>query len=203
MRENEKIERFTSYIMSDVSDKKRVIETKVRDKLKKDYEEKELQYLEQAYDIIQTGLKQIDREKNELISKTLMENKVKLLNARNDIVEEVFDKATKKLQAYTKTEEYKKALIGKIADHKKFMGNGKYTIYINYGDKDLYNYLQEAFPEDKVFIERKNIELIGGCRLLNEESKMYVDDTLAKRLEEEKENFLMYCGIKIDEEVGD
>lgn len=203
MQEKEKIERFTSYIMSDVSDKKRVIETSVRDKLEKDFDAKELKYLEDAYEIIQSGLKKIDREKNEVISKTLMENKVKLLNSRNEIVEEVFAKSKTKLIEYTKTEQYKIDLIAKIKAHKEFMGEGDYTIYLNYGDKELFDFIKENFPEDKVFFENKNMDLIGGCRLLNEQSKMYIDDTLAKGLEEEKENFLMYCGIKINEEVGD
>jgi vacuolar-type H+-ATPase subunit E/Vma4 len=203
MRVQEKLDRFSSYIMNDVADKKRLIDTRVDEKLAKDYDIKELQFLEEAYEIIQKGLKSIDREKNELISKTLMDNKIKLLNTRNEIIHEVFEKAKESLRQYTKTDGYKQSLIETINKHKDYMGEGEYTIFLNYSDKDLYHDVQECFKEDKVFFEPKSEDIIGGCRLLNTVSNMYIDDTLAKRLEMEEENFLMHCGLDIEEEVGE
>jgi len=201
--ENIKLEHFKADIMNDVADKKRVIEERVDTKLKKEYETKELQFLEEAYNIIQSGLKQIDRQKNEVISKTQMENKVKLLHKRKTIIDNVFMKAREEIEKFTKTEEYKKDLIAKIKTHMEFLGEGDYTIYINYKDKALYRELQDLFPDANVFIERKYIEMLGGCKLLNNTTKVYLDDSIAKRLEEEEEGFLQYCGIEIKDEVGD
>jgi hypothetical protein len=45
--------------------------------------------------------------------------------------------------------------------------------------------------------------MLGGCKLHNKSSNVYLDDSLAKRLEEEEEEFLQYCGIEIEEKVGD
>lgn len=201
--ENVKLEHFKADIMNDVADKKRTIEERVNEKLKKDYEAKELQFLEEAYEIIQSGLKKIDREKNEVISKTQMENKVRLLNKRKSIIDNVFMKAREEIVKYTKTPEYKEKLIQKIKEHIELLGEGEYTIYLNYKDKDLYNEIQEIFKEHKVFIERKYIEMLGGCKLLNNTTNVYLDDSIAKRLEQEEEGFLQYCGIEIEDEVGD
>lgn len=198
-----KLEHFTSEIMSGVAEQKSQIETEQDKRLKEDYDKKELEYLEAAYEIIQTGLKDIDREKNEVISKTLMKNKVALLNGRKNIIDEVFAQAKKRLEAHTKTEGYKEELIEKINTHMDSMGHGDYIIYINYKDKELYHFLQDLYPEHKVFIERKHIEMIGGCKLLNKTKNVFIDDSYAKRLEEERTDFLQYCEIQIDDKVGD
>lgn len=198
-----KVEDFRADIMSDVSERKQNIERKLKEKLKRDYDEKELQFLEEAYDIIQDGLKKIEREKNEVISKTAMENKVRLLSKRKEIIDTVFKKAKDRILEYTKTEEYKKELVEKIKAHMEYMGEGEYVVYINYKDKDLYSYLQDIFVDTKIFIERKYIEMLGGCKLHNTTTNVYLDDSIAKRLEQEEENFLQYCGIEIEDEVGD
>ena len=198
-----KLEHFTSEIMSGVAEEKAKIELEQKRRLEADYEKKELEYLESAYSIIQNGLKDIDREKNAIISKTLMKNKVALLNGRKKIINRVFQKAIERLEARTKTEEYKEELVKKIDSLMEYMGEGKYVIYINYKDKNLYEFLQAKYPEHNVFIERKNIEMIGGCKLLNESKNVFVDASYAKRLEEEREDFLQYCEIQIDDKVGD
>lgn len=198
-----KLEHFTSEIMSEVSAEKAKIELEQNKRLKEDYDKKELEFLEDAYEIIQNSLKDIDREKNAVISKTLMKNKVALLNGRKNIIDHVFQEATKRLEARTKTEEYKEELINKINKHIEYMGQGDYVIYINYKDKELYRFLQERYPEHQVLIERKNIEMVGGCKILNKDKNLFIDDSYAKRLEEEREDFLQYCEIQIDDKVGD
>ncbi len=45
--------------------------------------------------------------------------------------------------------------------------------------------------------------MIGGSKLLNTSKNVFIDDSYAKHLEEERENFLQYCGIQIDDKVGD
>lgn len=198
-----KLEHFKADIMREVSEMKRNIETQSREKLDKEFQEKELRYLEEAYTIIQQGLKKVDREKTEVISKTQMENKIKLLNKRKEIIDTVFKKAKEQILEYTKTEKYKTELLEKIRKHMEYIGPGDYIIYLNYKDKDLYSYVQNEFKDAKVFIERKYIEMLGGCKLHNKTTNVYLDDSLAKRLEEEQEEFLQYCGIEIEEKVGD
>jgi V/A-type H+-transporting ATPase subunit E len=201
--ETVKIEHFRADIMNDVAARKHIIETEANQKLEKEYNRKELEFLEEAYNIIQEGLKKIDREKTEVISKTQMENKVKLLNKRKEIIDSVFQKAKVRIKEYTKTEEYVTDLIAKIKEHMKFIGEGEYTIYINYNDKDLYKRIQDNFKDCKVFIERKYVDMLGGCKLLNTTTNIYLDDSIAKMLEEEEDDFLQYCKIEIEDEVGD
>lgn len=201
--ENIKLNHFRADIMTEVAEKKRTILEQAQKKFESEYEAKELQFLEEAYNIIQSGLKKIDREKIEVISKTEMENKVKLLHKRKEIIDRVFEKAKEKIDEYTKTEEYKTNLLAKIKEHMDYLGEGEYTIYLNYKDKDLYNLVQDTFKDANVMIEKKYIDMLGGCKLLNNTSKIYLDDTIAKRLEEEHEDFLQYCNIAIEDKVGE
>lgn len=198
-----KIANFSVDIMTDVSREREKIEKEVEERLKKDYDQKENEFLDQAYDLIQKGLKIVDREKGEVISKTLMENRVKLLNKRKQIVDEVIERAIEKIREYTKTEEYRKQLLVRIKKHMDFMGEGNYIIYLNYKDKELYQFVHDAFPSTKVFIEKRNIEMIGGVKVHNTTTNVYIDDSIAKRFEEEEENFMEYCGIQIEDEVGE
>ncbi len=197
-----KIEHFKSEIMNDVADKRKIIEKHVYDKLEKDYKEKEFRFLEEAYEIIQTGLKNIDKEKNEVISKAQMENKVRLLAKRKEIIDTVFKKAKEKIAEYTKTKEYNKQLILDIHKHMELLGEGEYVIYLNHQDKELYKDVKNQFKDSKVVFERKYIEMLGGCKLHNTTKNTYLDDSIAKRLEQEEDDFLQYCGIDI-EKVGD
>lgn len=198
-----KLANFSVDIMTDVSREREIIEKEVNERLRKEYDQKENQFLDQAYDMIQKGLKKVDREKDEVISKTLMENRVKLLNKRKTIVDQVMEKAKERIREYTKTDAYKQQLIVRIKKHIEFMGDGNYIIYLNYKDKDLYQFIHDAFPFSKVFIEKRNIEMIGGVKVHNTSTNVYIDDSIIKRFEEEEENFMQYCGIQIEDEVGE
>jgi len=172
-------------------------------KLEKDYNAKELQFLEEAYEVIQSGLKDIDKEKNEVISKAHMENKVRLLAKRKEIIDQVFAMTKEKIEEYRLSDEYVAKLKEKIKSHMEFLGDGDYIIYLDYREKDRFHEFAKEFPQAKVFFEKKYIEMLGGCKLHNTTTNVYLDDSYAKRLEEEEENFLQYCGIDIEDKVGD
>lgn len=194
-----KLDRFKAEIMSDVADRKSSIETKLKKRLDKEYHDREVEYLEEAYEIIEKGLKRIDKEKNEIISKVSMENRVKLLAKRKEIMDEVWIRIIKKISDYTKTEKYKKQLIAMIESDMEFIGDGDYIIYLNNADEWLREDVQQAFPKATVELEDKRIEMLGGCKLHNITKSTFLDDTFAKKLEKEEEYFLQNCGIEIDE----
>lgn len=198
-----KLDKFNKIIMEDVQERKQSIDKQVHDKLAKDFEEKELQFLQEAYATIQSGLKQIDREKNELLSKTLMENKVLLLNKRQSIIHEVFSEARKRIKAYTDTEAYRDKLIEDIKKHLEFMGEGDYMIYINYEDKEWYDDLVAAFPGYTIHLEKKYVDMLGGVKVHNLTTNLFIDDSMQKQLEEEEENFLQECGIEVEEQIDE
>ena len=196
---DKKLNRFNDEIIGYANEKSQVIDEKVKLRLKKELDEKEIQCLGEAYLRIQSELKKIDKEKNELASKTLMDNKVSLLNKRNEIIESVRAMLKIRLSKYVKSEDYYQRMFNKIEDHVEFMGKGDYIVYINYSDKDLYTKLANRFPDISFKVERKSLDMIGGLRIHNLTNNMFIDDTLSKNLEEEMEEFLQYCGIEIDE----
>ncbi|MBN2222569.1 MAG: V-type ATP synthase subunit E [Vallitaleaceae bacterium] len=196
---DKKLNRFNDEIIGYANEKSQIIDEKVKVRLNKELDEKEMQCLGEAYLRIQSELKKIDKEKNELASKTLMENKISLLNKRNEIIDSVKAMLKTRLSKYVKSEEYYQRMLNKINDHVDFMGKGDYIVYINYSDKELYTKLANRFPDISFKVERKSLDMIGGLRIHNLTNNMFIDDTLSKNLEEEMEEFLQYCGIKIDE----
>lgn len=198
-----KLEHFNSEIMAGVTEKKKQIEEEQVQQLKEEYDAKELEYLESAYDIIQHGLKEIDREKNEIMSKTLMQNKVTLLNKRKEIIGTVFAKVEERLRAYTEEDAYKAGLVTCIQKRMEEMGGGEYTLFINNKDQRLCEFLQETFPQCRIEVEPKHMDSIGGVKLLNTTKNIFVDESYGKYLEEEREPFLQRCDIKINSKGGE
>lgn len=194
-----KLNRFNEEVVGYAKSKSQVIEEKVNARLKKDHDAIESKHLGEAYELIQSEMKKIDKEINELSSKTLMENKIRLLNKRNEVIASVRKAVLEKLAAYMKTESYYKSQVDRIDRHISFMGRGKYLIYLNYSDKDLYGKLVAKYPEISFKIEKKSMNVVGGLKIHNLDTNMFIDDTLIKKIDDEMDDFLRYCGIEIDE----
>ena len=98
-----KIGEFASIILDDVNKQSVEMNALTTLELEKEFEETELVFLQRAYSLIQDGLRKINREKSEIISKNKMENRIKLLNKRNEIVEHVFKDAENALKVFAKS----------------------------------------------------------------------------------------------------
>lgn len=194
-----KLNHFHRDIMDDVTARTQRIEEKVRQRLEQDYQAKELRYLEEAYTKVQDGLKEIDQEKNEIFSKTIMGCKIKLLNKRKEIMNRVFDKATENVVAFTKTEAYQEYMLTRIRNNIKQLGEGEYIVYVNQADAGLKEIIEAQIEHTTVEIEDSHSELIGGHRLFNQTANIFADDSLNKMIEDQKQAFLKNCDIRIEE----
>ena len=103
---DEKIDKFAHDIMNDVNKQRNKVMEQTEKELEDIFEEKELEYLSKAYEVIQNGLKSIHKEKNEILSRAIMDSKREILKARNDMIKEIFADAEKDLIAHTKSESY-------------------------------------------------------------------------------------------------
>lgn len=194
---DEKLEHFATDIMADVNKKRKNILDEIDHDYQVKYNLKETEYLTEAYEIIQSGLKKIDKEKNEIISKTMMDNKIALLNKRITIIKNIYHMAKTKLNKFTKSEAYHDYLFDMVTVCIEAIGPGKLEVIINHSDKLFKDEIVKRFNCD-VTIESEKIDLIGGCKIMNHTTNIFLDDTLATRLESQRENFVKECKIDIE-----
>lgn len=193
----EKLERFTNDIMSDVTAKRQEILQEVEKELEKKYKEKEMEYINESYEIIEDGLKKIDKEKNEIISKTIMDNRVKLLNKRSEIIDRIFDGVVEEIKEFTKSKEYYDYLVRMIKESINSLGEGEKVIYINYNDKQYLETLNKEF-KNNVILENKTIDMLGGCKVHNKNSNIFLDNSFSKKLKDQRDGFLQKCKLEIE-----
>ncbi|GKX30848.1 hypothetical protein SH1V18_33280 [Vallitalea longa] len=193
----EKIDKFAHDIMTDVSKKRKAIMEQTEKELEAIYEEKELAYLSKAYEIIQNGLKSIQREKNEILSRSIMDSKRKILKAREDIIKDTFEDAEKKLKNFTLKKDYCAYLKKMIKEDIEQIGKGDILIYIANTDEKYLAPLNKEF-DNNVALEDKNNKMIGGCKIFNKTRNIFIDDSFYSKLYGQKEIFLHNCNLEIE-----
>jgi vacuolar-type H+-ATPase subunit E/Vma4 len=194
---DEKLVHFANDIMSDIGEERRVLIEKVEIAEQKAYDAKELECLAKAYEMIQAALLKIDQEKNARTSKTIMDNRIKLLHKRNDLIEDTFEKARIKLAAFIKTDVYIDHLLDLIEEAKKALGEGELEVYLNAMDKEILETIEKK-SKVKVFLAAKHLNFIGGCKVINVTNQRVIDLSFARKLEDLREDFLQICKLDIN-----
>lgn len=195
-RSEKKLERFTNDIMNEVSIKRQEILNNSEQYYNDEFNKKHKEYLEENNKLIQESLKKINKEKNQIISKAITDNNKMLLKKRAELIESVFSKAKDKIRDYTKDSNYYEELVKIIQKNISCIGEGDLEIVISYSDKEYLDSLKQCFPYN-IILENKNIEMLGGCKVTNKTLNLFIDDSYAKRLEDQKESFLQTCNIHI------
>lgn len=198
MKDNKgKLIYFSQDIMADIEEERKDMLHKVEKELEEDYLKKELAYLNNAYEFIQEELERIDQEKEQIISKTIMDNRMKLLEKRNEYIQRMYTKAREGLQEYTKKETYLPYLLKLIKIGRDVLGEGKLVVYINSTDKEIAEKLAKSSGVE-IIVESREVDLIGGCRVYNIDRKMVMDASFMRKLEEQRETFIHRCHLEIE-----
>ena len=193
----EKLERFSDLVMSDVTSQKDALLGTAIEAYQTEYDRKETEYLEEAYKTVQAGLKKIDKEKQEIISRAIMENQTRRLQKRTEVVDGVFNLAIEKLKAFAESDGYKDYLIDMIESDLKALDSEDVEILINYADERLLPELNIKF-NGHVRLESKNVAMIGGCKLHDGKKGYFIDDSFAKRLSNQRNDFMQVCRVQLD-----
>lgn len=196
-RTDEKLTHFADDVMSDVGEERRTLVEKLDEQLRDKYAEKEAEYLAEAYDIIQGALIGAEQRKKESLSRIIMGNRTKLFNKRNDILTNVYAKATDRLIEFKESDVYKTHLLKKISHAKEVLGEGEIWVKLDYSDRDLKEFI-ETKTGLKVAIESKKIQLIGGCIIQNRTSNIIMDEAFSSHLDDAREGFVQQCQLDIN-----
>jgi len=115
-----------------------------------------------------------------------IENKNRLLQVKEELVEKAFERALKRLQEYTLTEDYRECLIKLIAEASRHVNSEKIIVELNEKDhqrlteKDLLEISERIGV--KLVRSEKTIDSIGGVIIKSFDGKVTVDNTFENRL---------------------
>jgi len=150
--------------------------------LKHAKEEAERRYEE----IIKKGKERIKDKKRQAISLFELETKNNLLEAKEEIIEEVYDEAIKRLRRYTCTEEYTNCILRLIREASRQINSDALIIRLNERDHQILTKkrLDELSRKlgVKIIKSDEKINCIGGVVVTSLDGKIIVDNTFENRL---------------------
>lgn len=188
---DEKIENFLNVVIKGAMDQKNREINKLRTEKQHKVDENELAVLEKMYHTIQSELSKIRNDKNEKISKTMTECKNRLLLLREDAVNGIMKEVLTKIQVYLETDRYKADLNRKISSAVSLLGQGSIVVTVREADKDK---VENGHFE----IETTKEDIIGGFMAMNREKKTLIDETISKKLSEQKQYLFEMKELQID-----
>lgn len=189
---SDKLKKFSTEVLGEASQLSKKQWENFLEKQKADFDKKETEYLESGYQYIQNGLKQIDKEKSSLVSKSLMENKQKVLRKRMEIVDEIFGDLKKKLVDFTATPDYRTLLENRIEKTIQMLGEGKKKIVLSVSDSAKIAGLEKKYPGISFETESRQTKngIIGGCRGYHLDNHVFYDNSFAEQMSKQREDFL-------------
>jgi len=156
--------------------------------------------------ILKEGKDKIKIEEQQAFTLFEIEVKNKMLQAKEKLVEEAFEKVLKRLREYVLTEDYRKCLLGLIAEASRRINLEKLMIEFNERDrrriteKDLLELSRKIGVE---FVKsEKTVDCIGGVIVKSPDGKITVDNTFENRLKTLKESLRAKIAKILFEEEG-
>ena len=150
--------------------------------LKHAKEEAERRYEE----IVRKGKERIKDKKRQAISLFELETKNNLLEAKEEIIEEVYDEAIKRLRQYTLTEEYTNCIFRLIREASRQINSDALIIRLNERDHQILTKkrLDELSRKlgVKIIKSDEKINCTGGVVVTSIDGKIIVDNTFENRL---------------------
>ncbi|MBZ4645711.1 MAG: V/A-type H+/Na+-transporting ATPase subunit [Clostridiales bacterium] len=193
---DDKLDNFARIVMREAAEKRVQIIESIRENRLKVLEQKELEFLEQAYLTIQKEIRRINKEKNEMISRASMESKKMLLQKREEIIDEIFSNIHQKVIEFIRTPGYLTFLSDSIKEGCKITGDGEIVVYINRTDVHLIDRIKENLGFN-MEIQVEQTDIIGGCKIFNKTKNILVDNSLAAKIQQQREQFLEISGLVI------
>lgn len=193
----EKLRSFKSVVLREAKTKGEKKLDKTMKKTNDTMEKNETEYLSEAYEKIQNKIRSIRREDNEKVLQADIEARRKLLKAREEIVNKVFNEAKGKLLEFKATDEYSAWLKSKIGNAVSELGEGKLSAMFSADDRAAAEKIADSYPDVKFIFE--DTDEIGGVRIYNEDKKTAVDYRFSELLAAQRAEFLHVGGLTINE----
>jgi V/A-type H+-transporting ATPase subunit E len=196
-----KLNKFSALVMEDAEKKRDALVEQIRKEKQDQLEEKENEFLSQAYEEIQKNITQVKKEDNERILHMELESKKRLLLKRENIISDVFDAVSAKINHFMEEEQYEAWLMNKIEKAFTEVGEGSKVIYLTKRDLRFQEDILKHFSQeqDEISIEAtEERDFIGGVKVFNAGRRISVDYSLKELLAQQKNTFLQTSGLTIE-----
>lgn len=156
-------------------------------------EEKEIEVLQKKYKEINTETLNIRKKAVQHIAEYELKNKRKLLLAKDDFTNRIFENVFVKLCKFTKKDEYRELFKKKLKkmENKNIL---EIDFYIKSDDGVLDSLIKDIFGDEVNIKEDSDIK-IGGFKMINNKTGLCLDETLDSKLSEQKSWF--YCNSEL------
>ncbi len=193
----EKIQHFSKQVFAKAQAQCNDLLHRAKQEAQAQLEDYENSCLEKTYGQIQKQIAQIQRQAGESVSKLQLDCKKTLLAKRKDIMKQVFDEVIEKISVFHSSDEYLSYLENVIRTSADVLGEGAKTVFLDASDANLVPALSKKFSDMTFSVLEANDSVLGGARVLNNDTHQLADNTIAARIEEEKHRFLESSGLTL------
>lgn len=193
MDTNKKIEMFREAMEEDLQTRISFMSNKLEELRQEEISNAEREAQAKSGAVIEIGMRKIDKGCADRINSLERKCRAELALKREEIISNVFDRAKKKLIAFTETDDYIKFIEKSLVEIKACFNGSDFTVYLK--DNDISKSIFEK-NNIKTLID-KNIE-IGGIIAKSEQSNFVADNTLDSKLEQQRDWFGSNCDMSIE-----
>ena len=152
--------------------------------------------LQELYGKIQDEVAEIRTSSTQSVSKKETQERQNLLLRREEITKAVFDQVRRRLLDFTKTPAYTDLMVElskELATRCPMEGT---VVMLRRDDYHLASRLGDYFGKNCRILADESIR-IGGLKVMNQSSGIFMDETLDSRLEDQKPWFYSHSGLVI------
>ena len=187
---------FSNLILNEAKEQRGQILSEVEAEKNKVIQDKELEFLGEAYEDIQKAVARCEKAGNERVLRVEMDLKKGLIHKREAIIEEVFRGVREKIDAFKKTPAYADWLVKLAQKAAEEVGRDGLELYLAAEDMALAPVLEAQFVGAAVLQEEGDSQ-IGGVMAKNTARNVFCDYSIAAMLEQQKQDFLKISGLSI------
>lgn len=191
-----KTDNFLKAIEKYAEEQRSKIQSEAEDFKEKELNKAEEEGLREAYVLIQKKMTDIKTQIASELSKAETASRRKTFVRRQEIENEVFARAEKKLEEYTKTDKYIKLLEKSAKDISKALTADDVVLRVRKQDIAHKNKIVLAFGR-KCEVEVSNEIQIGGLIGISPKTGILIDETLDSKLEAQHEWFCENSGLRV------
>ncbi|MDQ2087262.1 V-type ATP synthase subunit E [Herbivorax sp. ANBcel31] len=194
---NEKLDKFSKIALEEATKKRDEILQQMKKEKDALMHQKKEEFQLQAQEFLKKELQFLEKEKNDIISKSFSQARELLSETRERIKKEVFNEINEKINEFINSTDYEKYLLNLINNSCNLAGKGELVVLLRKKDIDLI-LKKERNLSSKASFEEAEDEIIGGCKIFNKTMNTFIDSTISKKLEEAKDSFFETSCLKID-----
>lgn len=162
--EEKKLSKFVQAINRDAENRRARILNEAEEFRRKELQKAEDDALEEAYHLIQDEIATMRRRIRHESSMRVMERHRAVLQRREEITEQVFEEAKKRVLAFTETPDYAAYLTECVKEAVSMLGNTPVTVRIRPADGKYESLISSLFPAGCTFHESDEI-VLGGLMI--------------------------------------